>query len=128
MIPETVTLTGRRNAPFVEEYEFADEGGQPLDFTDCSVAMQLRLYAGASGSPLISLTDTDGTDGRAYFNDPTDGVLSVTIAEASLNALPARASTDTRESFYYDLLITWPDGLTECLMEGQFILKAGVTR
>jgi hypothetical protein len=129
MIPETVTLTGRRNTPFAEEYEFTDETGAAFDFTNATAAMQIRLFGDAPGAALASLLPvTVGTAEGVYMSDPANGKIAVLINESTLDALPAAATAGRADVFAYDLIITWSDGLQECLIEGQFILNPGVTR
>jgi hypothetical protein len=128
MIPETVTLTGRRNVPFVEEYQFTDDSGAAIDFTGCTGAMQIRLYGNAPGAALASLANVSSDVEGVWINDPTNGVIQVKINEATLNGLPTAATPGAADVFAYDLVLTWPDALEECLIEGRFVLKPGVTR
>ena len=128
MIPETVTLTGRRNTPFVEEYVFADETGTPISFSLCSAFMQIRLFGNAPGDPLANLANVSSDIEGVWIRDPANGTIAVRIEEATLNALPTNVAPGAADAFAYDLIIQWPDGLQECLMEGRFILKPGVTR
>lgn len=128
MIPETVALTARRNTPFAEEYEFTDETGAAFDFTGCTGAMQVRLYGNAPGAALVNLANVGSDIEGVWVRDPANGIISVRIDENTLIALPEASTPGAADVFAYDLIITWSDGLEECLMEGQFILNPGVTR
>jgi hypothetical protein len=131
MIPEMVAIVAARNVPFFEEFAFA-ESGVALDLTGCTAALQVRLYGNAGGSALIDLANVtaDATQG-VWIRDPAGGVVKVWIGEAALNGLPAPQLPDQAGepwSGVYDLVITWPDGVQETLMEGIITVKPGVTR
>jgi hypothetical protein len=127
MIPETVELIGRRNAPFIEEYVFTVDN-TPVDFTGCTATMQLRVYANAPDPALVTLNAVSSDVEGVWISDPVNGIIQVRIDEATLFGLPTRVSTDARSAFAYDLRLTWPDGVRDVLMEGAFIVKAGTTR
>lgn len=127
MIPETVTLTARRNVPFAEQYDFADETEAPIDFTGCTATMQVRLYGNAPGDPLIDLHSVGADVEGVNVNDPATGSVTVRIDQTTLAAMPTGNTPNAADIFSYDLIITWPDGFSEAFMEGRFILKPGVT-
>lgn len=128
MIPETVTLTARRNATFAEEYDFTDETGAAIDLTGCTATMQVRLYGNAPGSALITLPSvTRGIEG-VWVSDPANGKITVQINESTLAAMPSNGTPGAADVFAYDLMVTWSDGHTDCFIEGRFILNPGVTR
>lgn len=132
MTPGTLALTVQRNAPFLPDtLDFVG-----YDFTGGTFALQVRLRRGASGDPLLSLTNqTAGTQGLSVTTSVTGGVttshLQIQIDEATIDALlPAssngqKAGTDVE--LYYDLIMTGA-GLGKLRwVEGTFTIHEGVT-
>lgn len=128
MIPETVTLTARRNATFAEEYDFTDETGAAIDLTGCTAKMQVRLYGNAPGSLATMLSVARGGIEGVWINDPANGKITVQINQSTLAAMPTGGTPGAADVFAYDLMVTWSDGVEDCFIEGRFILNPGVTR
>jgi hypothetical protein len=90
-----------------------------------TAAMQVRTFAGASGSALVSLTNGSGITLAAGTNDadPDNCVPNVVCAldDEATAALAAGA-------FSYDLFVeeTGSDD-NMCWVEGKFIVKAAIT-
>lgn len=127
MTPATIELIGRRNASFVEEYVFKVDN-VAVDFSGCTARMQLRHYGNETGSPLLDVTPVSSDVEGVWIRDAVNGLIQVRINQSSLSGLPTRVSTESRSGFAYDLRLTWPDSVQDVLMEGTFVLKAGVTR
>lgn len=127
MIPDRVDITLRRNAPFVEEWSFADAKGSPIDLTGWSGELQLRLYGAAAGDALVALAtvpaDIEGL--RFLADDPT--VVRVEIAEATIAPLPAGAEAGDVAVFVYDLVLIDPTGFRQPFREGSAIVLPGVS-
>lgn len=124
-------ISAARNVPWAREFEFSDPAGEPFDFTGWTAALQVRLYEGALGAALISLSTASNSsaEGVHFFADDP-GRLQVLIKEASLNSLPGlhEVEAGAPQRFFYDLVLTDPSGFEQCFMEGAFVVRPGVTR
>lgn len=131
MKPGTLPLTVYRNVPYIEAIRF-----RALDFTGGTFAMQVRPIPGATGTPLISLTNaTAGTQGLSVVVTEESGVdistITVQIDEATIDAILPAASNGLRAGddvvLYYDLLIT-ATGITKSRwLQGTLTISEGVT-
>ena len=132
MTPGNLPLSIQRNTPYLPDtIDF--EG---YDFSAATFAMQVRSRRGATGDPLISLTNqTAGTEGLSVTTSESEGVttshLQIQIDEATIDAvLPAstngqKAGTDV--VLYYDLVITDAATGKHRWIEGTFTIFEGVT-
>lgn len=126
-----------------------------LDFTAATFAMQVRLFADASGSPMISLATvtTAAAEGVRLISAATDTVanhvaagrlaqvpdgmttstvvalslVGIRINKATMGALPFPAERGTDLALAWDLHITPSGGLEDKYIGGAFIVRAGVT-
>lgn len=130
--PVTRDLAVWRNDDFTEEWPFTDgvsdaEPGDTIDLTGWSGAMEVRLYAGASGAALITLatvtTDIEGI----RFIDPANGVIAIRIQDTTITALPAAGKVGQPAIFYYDLVLTDPAGDRHNVAGGKFTVYPKVT-
>lgn len=130
--PVTLDLSVWRNDDYVEEWTFTDgtseaNPGDPIDLTSWSAEMEVRLYAGASGDPLIALatvtTDIEGI----RFVDPTNGIVSIRIQDTTLSALAPAGKRGAPSTLYYDLVLTDPAGDRHNYARGKFIVYPKVT-
>lgn len=127
--PGRLDLTVQRWTPFVYQIDF--EG---LDFTGATMAMQVRLYRDAPGSPLIALANAaSNAEGLSVSvttveSVPTSNVqlrINETTAEALLlNA--GKPGDDVR--LVYDLHITGGGLPKTRWIEGALIIRAGATQ
>ncbi|PHP20338.1 hypothetical protein CG471_08025 [Sphingobium sp. IP1] len=123
------TLKARRNAPF--EWRFQVMSAlTPIDLTGYSFAMQLRQY-GAAAAVLIDLamTTTENAKGIRIV-DAAQGRLHLVIPEADINGLPGLhvPAVNAAQAFPYDLRVVPPGGMPSVWIEGDFIVKPGVTK
>lgn len=111
-------LRARRNTPFVHVFEVTG------DLTGHTAGLQVRLYGMQPGDPLLDLgmvTDDqtqglmiDGTEVRAFAD------------QLHLLFMPeGRPNRDVR--FFYDLILTAPDGYSWVERWGAFDVADGVT-
>ncbi len=116
----------RNNAPWVTALTVTDDAGDPIDFTSCTAAMQVRLYEGAPDPALIDLANVASAIEGIQFTDATAGELTIRINLATLEALPniTRRSTVLR----YDLLVYDPENVPLLCLYGDFTVETGVTR
>lgn len=127
MTPVQADLIASRTAVFDETFAFAI-GADALDFTAATLRMQVRAYAGASGTPLIDLLTVGfDTDQGIYIIDASQGLFSIRIEKATLAALPEIAESPLPSAFSYDLVLLDVDGDTlGPMMQGSFTLYEGV--
>lgn len=126
--PGRLDLTVQRWTPFVYQIDF--EG---LDFTDATMAMQVRLYRDAPGSPLISLTNAISTaEGLSVSVETLDVVVStvqIRINETTAEALLLNAGKPGEDvTLVYDLHITGGGLPKSRYVEGALIIHAGATQ
>lgn len=127
--PGKLDLTVQRWTPFVYQIDF-----KGLDFTGATPAMQVRLYRDAPGEPLIALVDAAANaEGLSIAVATTDGVptstVQIRINETTAEDLLLNAGTPGADiRLVYDLLIAGGGFPKTRWLEGEFILRAGVTR
>ncbi|WP_404415563.1 hypothetical protein [Brevundimonas vesicularis] len=127
--PGRLDLTVQRWTPFVYQIDF--EG---LDFTGATMAMQVRLYRDAPGSPLIALANAAANaEGLsvsvATIDDTTVSTVQIRINETTAEGLLLNAGKpgdDVR--LVYDLHITGGGFPKTRWLEGAFIIKGGATQ
>lgn len=131
MTPGNLPLALRRNVPSAQRLEMSDIDGSPVDLTGATLAMQVRLYDGAVGDPLLTVSTANGR----IAIDPLDH-SAVTIdwpgVVAAIRAMPSGAEAGDptrrrRDVYAYDLVVTWPDGSRQVLLEGTVPVSFGVT-
>lgn len=130
--PVTRDLTFWRNDDFTEEWPFTDgtsedDVGDAIDLTGWSAAMDVRLYAGASGAALLSLATVTTDIQGLRFVDPVNGVIAVRIQDTALNALAPVGRTGKPAILYYDLVLTDPAGDRHNVAGGKFTVYPKVT-
>lgn len=111
--------------------------GAALPLAGATVKMELRLYPGAAGAPVASDESVDFTDTLAGQSaDPADGVvkderlfvLNPSIVKATLAAMPGQNTPEAGDdqTFSYEIMLIYSDGLRDQLWVGSFILEPGV--
>lgn len=130
MIPAIVPITAWRNARYVEEFTFSDDG-VAIDLTGYAAGMQVRLYGGTPGSALIDLPNVASDIEGAWIIEPAEGIVAVRIEAATLqgvwDSLGGPEQGGDPIVLVYDLVLTAPDGAAEVWAEGPFTIKPGVT-
>jgi hypothetical protein len=127
LYPARRDIEAARNVPFGLTWEFLN-GASPFNLTGYTGAMQVRLYEGAAGSPLINLVNVaTNTEGVRIYG--TDGEVQVMINEATLAAMPGQGTPEagSAQTFHYDLVLTDTAGRQERWLYGTFTLRPGVT-
>jgi hypothetical protein len=130
--PGTLNLVAYRNVPFIKTIRFVG-----YDFTgDTSAKMQVRLYRGATGDPLISLeVETAGTEGLSWVVTDEDGVdvstLTIQIDEATVDAcLPWPGNgqaSGTDVAVVHDIIIDGGGVPKNRWYQGSFTIREGAT-
>lgn len=134
MQPGRFDLPLRRNAVAAMRMQlFAIEsanGDVPLDLTGCSFKLDIRLYPGQPGAPLLSVS----TDSHIAIVDAAAGEIEIDWPAVldRIAAMPsfAEAGDPTRprvDTFAYDLLLTASDGVAQAILEGSVPVSYGVT-
>lgn len=88
--------------------------GNPIDFTNCIIKMQLRKECG--GAIALSLTSVDDSGITIY--DATNG--NFRINEQIIDCASG--------TYNYDIQITYENGVVESYLEGNFIINCDITR
>jgi hypothetical protein len=128
--PVDLDLHVQRHAPFpsADPFTLTDEiTGVPVDITGATITMQVRLYEGAAGDPLLDET-------LAVLNGPRGEFAAPGVTEAEHEALIAAALADgkTLQSalrLRYDIKAAGIPGFpsTVILARGFYIVQTGVT-
>lgn len=125
--PAFLALTAWRNAPFPTEVEF----GLALDLTGKRLIMQLRLYDGADGAPLINLS-SDPTSGDrieiiSIDTEKPETVFAIRLGKGTHESLPKSGKAGKPVTFRHDIL-AGPITFEELIAFGDYTLMPGVTR
>jgi hypothetical protein len=112
----TERLTIRQDDDFSKIYVLSNNG-TPIDLTSCSVLAQIRQEDTVKGHLIYT------------FNSETSGcIIDVMAGKITIFLTQATALDLTWDNpAYYDVIITWSDGSTSCLAEGEAILEGGTT-
>ncbi|MGC4252424.1 MAG: hypothetical protein QM605_13440 [Sphingobium sp.] len=126
----SLDLTASRNlawAPIIDIFYTGD----PLPLTGATAAMQIRLYPGATGAALASLSPVPFEDMAPVAPDARRRIrLSPSIAKAALAAFPTglnQPEPGEADVYSFDIIITYADASQDKLALGSFILEPGVT-
>lgn len=132
-MPALQTLTASRNATWAPQLAY-DYAGPALPLTGATIQMQLRLYPGQPGDPKLSVQAIPFADVLIGGVAGTDSerrrvTLSPAVTVAQLAALPGLQTPEAGDSqrFAFDILISYADGVSEILSQGDFIVPPGVT-
>ncbi|NBC37372.1 hypothetical protein GTZ99_12505 [Novosphingobium sp. FSY-8] len=99
-----------------------------FDFTGAAAALHVRAYKDAGGDPLLSLSVGDGIAiSVASVDGLSTSTLTLTFAEADIEALPFTAPRGGDLVLAYDLVITGGGVGKVRWLEGKFTVRAGVT-
>jgi len=127
--PGRLDLAVQRWTPFVYQIDF--EG---LDFTGATMAMQVRLYRDAPGSPLIALANAPANaEGLSLSVATVEGVATSTIQirinETTAESLLLNAGTPGADvRLVYDLHLTGGGFPKSRWIEGALNIRAGATQ
>lgn len=102
-----------------------------MDIAGYRLRLEVRLYQGAPGKPLVRL---DSTQGRIVVEDAATGVIEIdwVSVAAAIRALPTiappvAAPKPRIDRFAYDLLLVAPDGGAQAILDGELPVVFGVT-
>lgn len=109
-------ITCNQGATFSRTITWKDSRKQVIVLTNYTARMQVRSEVTAS-TVLISLTTENG---RISIDAPL-GQVHLTITATDTSALPAG-------KYVYDLELVSPTGVVNRIVEGNFLVKAEVTR
>lgn len=134
MQPGIFDVPLRRNAVAPMRLQFfakdQAEAEVPMDITDLTVKLEVRLYPGQPGAALLSLSTGNHID----IIDAATGVVEVNwpAVHDAIRALPTTAEagdpTQRRiDTFAYDLLLIAENGDAQAVLEGTIPVSFGVT-
>jgi hypothetical protein len=131
---ERLDMAASRNATWAPTIEYIYDG-DAMPLTSATMALQWRLYPGATDPALIDLTAVDYEDSSEPTDDaPTRRVLRIfpEIAhdDADFVALPTglnEPEAGEADVFHWDVVITYADTTLERLIAGEILLEPGVT-
>lgn len=128
--PVNVDFLVQRHAPFpsADPFQLVDElTGVPINITGATITMEVRLYEGAAGSPMLTKTLAVVSGANGTFGPP-----GVTEAEHEALVAAATADSQTRQSrlrLRYDIKATgitgWPASVI--IARGFYDVQTGVT-
>ena len=125
--PAIATLTAFRNGDFSVAITLADSNG-PIDLTGFVARMQVREREGATGNPLVAVTESSTIAGSVIsYIDRAGGKLEVLIKKADWSAIPAVESNLAR-NFAWDLLLKDATDFECPYLRGPFAFNEGVTQ
>lgn len=122
----------RRNAVAPLRLSLVGADDQPIDLNGASFKLDVRLYPGAEGPPLFSVSSGSG---GITIVDAVGGVIEIDwpMVSAAIEALPSSAeagdpSAPRIDTFCYDLLLISAGGQAQAIVEGPVPVSFGVTR
>lgn len=125
--PAHLNLTVWRNAPFPTDVQFA----VPLDLTGRRFIMQVRLYDGAPGSPLLTISSDASSGDRIEVieidTEKPETIFAIRLGKGTHESLPAAGKAGASATFRHDILVG-PTSFEEVLAFGNYTLNPGVTR
>ena len=125
----SMDLTASRNIAWAPTIDLFYEG-EDLPLAGASIRMEVRLYPGAAGAPIIAVPGIIFQDMAATDDEPRRLRLFPQIAQAALEAFPTglnEPEPGEADAYSYDIVITYADALQDKLALGRFLLEPGVT-
>lgn len=110
-------ITCNQGATFSRTLTWTDAARNPINITSYTARMHVRSLV-TSSTTIIELTTANG---RIAISNATAGQVTLTISAADTAAIPA-------DKYVYDLELVSPQGVVNRLVEGNFVVKAEVTR
>jgi len=122
--PMIADLTVRRNDnPFRATFEVTDESGDIIDFSSGFTArLEMRLYPGADGSPLVAALSSASSGTRLFMH--SEGI-DLIVVKADIPHLIGVVGKD--QTIRYDLLVQPSGGDENAWFEGAVTVKPGVS-
>lgn len=113
VIPARWNITVRKGRDFVEQYDFQNDDGTPMDLTGYTVKAEMR-EAPSLDSPLIVAFSVS-------IPTPANGQVTLSLTDIQTAALGSYSKA------YYDIMLTDPSGIDETYVEGTVAIKDSVT-
>jgi hypothetical protein len=110
-------ITCNQGATFSRTLTWTDVARKAINITGYTARMHVRSLV-SSVDTLIDLTTENG---RITISNPTAGQVTLTISAVD-------TATLTPDKYVYDLELVSPTGVVNRLVEGNFVVKAEVTR
>ena len=132
-MPANLDLVAARNVPWAPTIDLGYSGGA-LPLSGASVALQVRLYPGAGGDPLLDLANIEFEDIAApSARDASRRILRLfpNAAKAALTSFPTGLNNPEpgeADRFSYDIVVTYADAAADRPAAGYFYLEPGVTK
>ncbi len=123
-----LTLAAARNVVWHPSIELT-YAGAALPLNGARVDLQVRLYPGQPGPPLLDCPDiAHGDDDLGNGNRVLR--LYPVATKAALAAMPTglnQPEVGQADQYAFDIVLTYADGLQDRLAAGDFLLEPGVT-
>ena len=128
--PVELDLYVQRHASFpsVDPFTLTDsETGDPIDVTGATFTMEVRLYEGAAGDPLLSETLAVVSGAAGTFGPPgvSESEHEAMIAAATANGQTLQSQLKVRYDIKAAGVTGWP--ATVIIARGFYIVQTGVT-
>ena len=125
----TRDLLAARNCVFAPTMEL-DYSGDALPLAGATITLQVRQYAGQPGDPVVQDVSVEFDD-VPHYTDVGLRVLRIfpRIEKAALAAAPSglnQPEVGEADRLFYEIKLTYADGLQDSLLTGTFILEPGV--
>lgn len=117
-------LYARRNETFAGVFEFSHPDGEPVDFTDATAALEVRLHGAAPGDALLRLEPVSDLALGGLVLSP--GAIAYRSHEVTMARLPAGRGAATTD-LVFDLIVTLPGQDPANWRWGYLRLAPGVT-
>jgi hypothetical protein len=125
--PCNLTLSVWAGQTFQDILTLQDSSGNPINLTGYTAEMQIRPYVQAPDPAFFTWTDTAGN----IVLGGTAGTIAFDIA-SSVTAVMAQTAgvsdPNNEQVWVYDMILTSSGGISERVIQGQFLLFPGVTR
>lgn len=124
-------LTASRNVAWAPTIDLLYPG-DPLPLTGASIKMEVRLYPGAPGEPLLVCDIVPFEDNPPAVDGGQRTLrLFPSVARSAVNQMPTGLNMPEpgeADSYAYDIIVTYADARQDKLALGNFILEPGVTK
>lgn len=112
-ISATLNLIAKQGDTFERNFSVEHPNGTPYNFTGYSLQMQIK----STKQNTISALELNSGDEITL----STGQIKILIPSAKMKEIPARG-------YFYDLQITYPNGVVKTWLSGQFNINQDVTR
>ena len=127
-MPARLTLSAARNVVWHPAIELTYQGAE-LPLVGARIDLQVRLYPGQPGPPLLDCPDVAFGDDE-LGNGSRILRLYPVATKAALQAFPTglnQPEIGEADVYVHDIVLTYADGLQDRLAAGEFLLEPGVT-